>query len=42
MFYPEGYSLSLAQITPEEKATLSHRGLATKTLRQKIYTFASL
>lgn len=42
MFYPEGSPLSLAQITPEEKSTLSHRGLATKTLRQKIHTFVSL
>lgn len=42
MFYPEGHGLSLAQITPEQKAVLSHRGLATQTLRQKIYTFGSL
>ena len=41
MFYPLGSNLSLAQMPNEEKAKLSHRGKAAKTLRQKIKDFVS-
>jgi XTP/dITP diphosphohydrolase len=33
VFIPDGYSVSLAQITPEEKNALSHRGRAAAAIR---------
>ncbi len=41
MFYPEGYDLSLAEISNQEKAQLSHRGQAAQILQNKIKDFAS-
>jgi len=41
MFYPEGYDLSLAEISNQEKAQLSHRGQAAQILKNKIKNFVA-
>lgn len=33
IFIPDGYTVTLADITPTEKNTLSHRGIATQNMR---------
>ena len=36
IFIPEGYSVTMAQLTPEEKNKISHRGKAVRKLVEKL------